>query len=108
MRFISKFILGISLVLSASACVNHLNLSEGISSFRAQNYRQAFIRLMPEAKKGEPDAQYAIGYMYYYGQGVVEDRKKAWFWITRAAESGQPDALEAMQILINDRKGSRK
>lgn len=108
MRSIGKLILWTTLILFETACVNHLNLNEGITSFREQNYRQAFIRLMPEAKKGIPDAQYAIGYMYYYGQGVVEDRKKAWFWITRAAEAGQPDALEAMQVLINDRKAFEK
>ena len=76
-----------------------LNLREGIRSFQIQNYRQAFIRLIPEAEKGQPDAQYAVGYMYYYGQGVVEDRKKAWYWINCAAHAGQADALAAVNIL---------
>ena len=75
------------------------SLREGINSFRIQNYRQAFILLKPEAEKGQPDAQYAVGYMYYYGQGVVEDRKQAWYWINCAAHKGQPDALEALRIL---------
>lgn len=82
-----------------NGCVRDLNLREGIRSFQVQDYRQAFVRLMPEAQKGLPDAQYAIGYMYYYGQGVVEDRKKAWYWITCAARSGQPDAIAAVEIL---------
>jgi TPR repeat protein len=81
-------------------CVtSDLNVQEGIRSFQVQDYRQAFIRLKPEAEKGRPEAQYAIGYMYYYGQGVVEDRKKAWDWITRAANAGQPNAQEALKIL---------
>lgn len=37
--------------------------------------------------------------MYYYGKGVVEDRKKAWFWISAAANAGQPDAIVAAKIL---------
>ena len=83
-----------------SGCVtSRFNLAEGIRSFQVQNYRQAFIRLKPEAEKGQPDAQYAVGYMYYYGQGVVEDRKKAWYWITRAAKAGQSDAQAAVKIL---------
>ena len=85
------------------ACSSTLNLREGIQSFRAQDYRRAFIRLKPEAVKGQPDAQYAVGYMYYYGQGVVENRKKAWFWINKAASFGQPDAMAAVKIL---QKGS--
>ena len=82
-----------------AACTSALNLREGIQSFKSQDYRKAFIRLKPEAEKGQPDAQYAIGYMYYYGQGVVEDRRKAWFWINMAANLGQVDALAAVKIL---------
>lgn len=89
-----------------SGCVTSgYNLKEGIRSFQVQDYRQAFIRLKPEAEKGQPDAEYAIGYMYYYGQGVVEDRRKAWFWITSAAKAGQTDAKQAMKVL---RRGAGK
>ncbi len=87
------------LMLPVVACVYHANLSEGIACFRVQNYREAFIHLKPEAEKGQPDAQYAVGYMYYYGQGVIEDRKKAWLWINRAAAAGQSDAVAAVKIL---------
>lgn len=97
MRFKLVFVLCSYLLLSG--CFKHLNLQEGIQSFQMQNYRDAFIRLKPEAEKGQPDAQYAIGYMYYYGQGVVENRKKACYWIHRAALAGQPDAIAATKIL---------
>lgn len=76
-----------------------LNLKEGIRSFQVQDYRQAFVRLKPEAEKGQPDAQYAVGYMYYYGQGVIEDRRQAWYWITSAAKAGQTDAKAAVKML---------
>ena len=83
-----------------SGCIgSQINLSSGIKSFQIQNYRQAFIRLMPEAKAGNPDAQYAVGYMYYYGQGVIENRKKAFYWIKCAADKGQADAVAAINIL---------
>lgn len=81
------------------------HLREGIQSFKAQDYRQAFIHLKPEADKGQADAQYAVGYMYYYGQGVTEDRRQAWYWITRAAKKGQKDAVSAVKLLR--RSGSR-
>lgn len=82
-----------------SACTHNMNLQEGIKSFQIQDYRQAFIRLRPAAEKGAPEAQYAVGYMYYYGQGVIEDRRKAWYWITTAAHNGNEDAKNAMKIL---------
>lgn len=91
-------LLGLALVMiSQNGCVN--NLKSGINSFRVQDYRQAFLRLKPEAERGQPDAQYAVGYMYYYGQGVVENRKFADYWINKAAEAGQSEALAAKKIL---------
>ena len=89
----------LTLSLTLSACISSLNLKEGICSFKEQNYRQAFIRLLPEAKKGNPEAQYAIGYMYYYGQGVTEDREKALEWIRLAAASNQSDAVIALRAI---------
>lgn len=88
-----------SITLLCSCVTSGYNLREGIKSFQVQNYRYAFIRLKPEAEKGQPDAQYAVGYMYYYGQGVVEDRKQAWYWINCAARAEQPDAVIAVKIL---------
>ncbi|STX47828.1 Sel-1 protein [Legionella hackeliae] len=77
MRFLLRITLITILALAELACTTRSNLIEGIRSFRVQDYRQAFVRLKPEAIKGKPDAQYAVGYMYYYGQGVVENRKKS-------------------------------
>lgn len=99
MRLVFQLILLSLIILTETACIYHANFKEGITCFRKQNYRQAFIHLKPEAQKGQPDAQYAVGYMYYYGKGVVEDKKQAWFWINRAAAAGQADAIQAVAIL---------
>lgn len=85
--------------LMLSACWRADNLSEGIRDFRVQNYRDAFVRLKYEAKKGVSEAQYAVGYMYYYGQGVNENRKKAIYWINQAARARHPEALAALDAL---------
>ncbi len=98
-RFLITSLTVIFLSLSLTACLSSYNLAEGITSFKLQNYRQAFVRLLPEAKKGNPDAQYAIGYMYYYGQGVTENRKKALEWIGCAALANQHDAIIALKAL---------
>lgn len=89
----------LSIFLLNGCFYSQINLNEGIASFKVQDFRRAFIRLKPEAERGNPDAQYAIGYMYYYGQGVVEDRGRALYWIKCAAEKGQKDAVAAMKIL---------
>jgi TPR repeat protein len=101
MNLVSKLLITLMLVTLLTACFfsNTYRLREGIQHFRVAEYRKAFIYLRPEAERGQRDAQYAIGYMYYYGKGVVEDRKKAWFWINVAANAGQPDAKVAFQML---------
>lgn len=99
MPSILKLILLLVLTLSEIACVYRSHLTEGINCFKIQNYREAFIHLKPEADRGQPDAQYAVGYMYYYGQGVAEDKKKACIWINRAAAAGQLDAIRALKII---------
>ncbi|HAT6977215.1 TPA: sel1 repeat family protein [Legionella pneumophila] len=107
-RIFKLFILIIFIPMMAACITGTLNLREGIQCFKAQDYRKAFIRLKPEAQKGNPDAQYAVGYMYYYGKGVVEDRKKARFWITCAARAGQPDAIVALGILDRQARQDRR
>lgn len=99
-----KAILVAVALLGLTACMaTSLNLRQGIYNFKVQNYREAFIRLVPEAEKGCPDAQYAVGYMYYYGQGVVENKEKAWNWIHAAAKANQPDAIAAVKLLEKNR-----
>lgn len=95
---IRKFFLTMIAIGLFGCGLGGLNLQQGIQSFRSENYRQAFIQLFPEARRGNPDAQYAVGYMYYYGDGVAEDRKKARFWICCAAKNGQPEAIVAVKI----------
>ena len=110
MRLLSRLSILLLLVFALSACnqINYSNFYEGITHFRAQEYRDAFIRLKPQAEKGQPDAEYAVGYMYYYGQGVVEDREKAWYWITKAAREGQPDAIEAAALLARPKTKAQR
>lgn len=93
-----KFIQSISLAIlfCLSSCTSW-SLSHGQDSFQKQDYRKAFILLMPAAKSGNADAQYAIGYMYYYGQGTVRSHEKAVHWMTLAANQGHADAIKALR-----------
>lgn len=98
MSYIRLICILLSLILLGGCARNSL-LDQGIHSFKERDFRRAFILLMPVAKAGNPEAQYAIGYMYYYSEGVVEDRYKAWYWISCAAKAGQPDAILALGLL---------
>ena len=44
------------------------------------------------AEQGDADAQFNLGEMYYYGQGVPQNDKTALKWYTLAAEQGYANA----------------
>jgi septal ring-binding cell division protein DamX len=72
---------------------------KGKSSFENGYYKDAFHQLLPVAAQGKPEAQYAVGYMYYYGYGVPEDTESGTFWMTKAADQNYPPAIRALQII---------
>lgn len=62
-------------------------------------YGCSIERIQSAAEGGNPDAQYALGYMYYYGIDTVKDRDTAELWIQRSANQGQPLAKKAWSLI---------
>jgi hypothetical protein len=48
------------------------------------------------AEQGYPQAQYDLGWMYYYGHGVPQDRVQANGLFQQAATHGNEDAKRAL------------
>src|SRR5579872_2094784 len=84
---------------ATSTSKQSFNYQQGKSSFEAGDYKEAFHQLLPIAAQGKPDAQYAVGYMYYYGYGVSEDSESGIFWMTKSAEQNYPPAIKALQLI---------
>ncbi|TAK75199.1 MAG: sel1 repeat family protein [Gammaproteobacteria bacterium] len=76
-------------------------LQQGKRDFKAGYYRRAMRELLPLACDGYAEAQYAVGYMYYYGNGVTQDTEVGYFWIKRAADQGFVPAEKALEIVKN-------
>ncbi|MBS0352200.1 MAG: SEL1-like repeat protein [Proteobacteria bacterium] len=68
-----------------------------------QKYHCSFTRIEEAAREGNPDAQYALGYLYYRGIGTTQDRQTGLLWIRRAAAQGQPVAQQALKTLSGTR-----
>ena len=64
--------------------------------FAEGDYKRAFHQLLPLACNGNPCAQYAVGYLYYYGYGVPEDSESGIFWMQKAASQGYVPAIKAL------------
>lgn len=58
-----------------------------------RDFDRAFRWFTLAADQGNPDAQFNLGVLYQFGQGVPVDPAKAVFWYRQAAQAGQPNAL---------------
>ena len=52
---------------------------------------EAFTSCKEEAEQGNAEAQFFLAYMYGDGEGTEQDKQKAFYWYTKAAE--QDNAL---------------
>lgn len=81
-------------------------INQGKRYFNDGYYKRAMRILLPLACDGYPEAQYAVGYMYYYGLGVAQDTFVGYFWIQRSACQHFYPAMQA-QKLIDAGKSAR-
>jgi len=105
------FVLGLSACTSGrdGAAHDQASAGSGATSFSSsaacadnpflQKYQCSFQRVEQAANVGDPDAQYALGYLYYYGIGTTRDKQTGLTWIRRAAAQGQSLAQDALRRL---------
>lgn len=68
------------------------DLDAGYDAYERGDYSGAFRLWRPLAEAGNAEAQYNIGYMYDYGEGLPVDDQQAIYWFTAAAEQGHMTA----------------
>lgn len=109
----SKLIITSLMSLLLTACVAHhypappprmsprvmSEFQQGKRYFEEGYYKKAMQQLLPLACEEIAEAQYAVGYMYYYGYGVAQDTDVGYFWIKRSADQGYPPAIKALSTI---------
>lgn len=99
--FLSFFLFACASVPPSQQSISPAQLSEleqGKRFFEEGYYKRAMKMLLPLACDGIAQAQYAVGYMYYYGYGVAQDTDVGYFWIQRAAAKGYGPAKQALEL----------
>lgn len=71
-------------------------------SFHRGQYHRAYTALERMARQGNVRAQYALGYMNFYGLGTAQDRDLARSWIRKAAMYKYPPAMAAFKMMTQD------
>ena len=61
--------------------------------------KESFERYKKAAEQGDVEAQYNLGLMYEFGDGVEEDFDQAVKWFEKAAERGHEGAQDALEQL---------
>ena len=79
-------------------------LEQGKRYMQHGYHKKAMHILLPLACDGIPEAQYAVGYMYYYGYGVAQDTDVGYFWIKRAADQGYKSAIKGLVMIERDKE----
>lgn len=83
-------------------------LENGKRLFKDGFYKRSMEQLLPLAAEGNMEAQYAVGYMYYYGFGAAQDSASGAFWIQRAADQHFEPAVKALAIIHQNNKYTPK
>jgi len=82
------FIIFISLILIMPAFAEDKIDIPGSKEYYSSNYNEALLLLLPQANKGNDEAQLLLAYMYNSGLGVEENISKAIEFYTLSASSG--------------------
>ena len=64
-----------------------------------ENYKEAAKWFRMAVEQNDPEAQYYLGTLYNFGDGVEEDIDEALKWYRKSADQGYEKALEKLEWL---------
>ena len=78
---------------------------KGWETYEAGDYASALREWKPLAKQGNANAQFNLGLMYRWGQGVTQDDAQAAAWYRKAAEQGNTNAQFNLALMYAEGRG---
>ena len=80
-------------------------LEAGVNAYDAGDYPQAYKILYPlAAYKRNSEAQFHLGMIYFYGEGVEKDLNQAMEWWKKAMKNGHVDAAYRLSEIATSTK----
>jgi TPR repeat protein len=86
----------VAYLTSCSSVVRGNTMHDAKISFAQKNYKKSYKILLPFANRGNRQAQYAVGYLHYYGLGTSKNKRQALYWIKRSARRQNRLAKKAL------------
>ena len=91
------------LLLAAPSFANEFE--EALDAIHETDYDKALNKLMPLALQGHPAAQYNLGVMHEWGNGVPQNNVKALKWYRLSAEQSHKDAQNNLGAMLSKGEG---
>lgn len=89
---IKAALLGLTPLLIGFSLNSSADYEDGRDAAFAGDYELAYFEFRKAAEEGLDMAQYNLGILYYFGQGVDKNLEEAFRWTQLAAEQGHPAA----------------
>ena len=64
-----------------------------------ENYENSFTFCNEKAEEGDAEAQFNLALMYEKGDGIKQDKQKAFYWYKKAAEQGNAEAQYRLAVM---------
>lgn len=61
-------------------------VESGLFALKAENYEEAYTKLLEGAKLGNKSSQYYLAQMYFQGWGIEPNYEEGWLWLKVAME----------------------
>ena len=97
------FFLLLVLLVSTPSFAN--DFEEGLDAIHRTDYDKALEKLKPLASQGHPAAQYNLGVMHEWGNGVPQDDVIAMKWYRLSSEQSHRDAQNNLGAMYSKGEG---
>lgn len=84
------------------------NMSNDIAAYNPTDYGYAYGYFKGRAMRGDPVAEDNLAHIYEDGRGVPQNDTQAIYWYTKAANSGNSDAMLSLGVASLYGKGVPK
>ncbi len=102
-----RLFLGAVLILLLGAQAQP-GFEDGLLAYHRGDHAAAMEIWRPLAEQGHASAQYSLGLLYYRGEGVLPNPKRAAKWYHKAADQGDPDAQLNLGLMYAQGDGLKR
>lgn len=104
MRYFVLAVFAFMLSLPATA----QDYKKGAMAFARGDYAAALSEWRPLAEQGNARAQFQLGYLFHYGNGVPQDYERAVEWYRKAAEQGYANGQSYLGFMYDNGLGQAR